>query len=43
MGLLVDGRWHDRWYDTSDSGGHFVRNRQRLDVNRLFGIDTDSP
>lgn len=20
MGLLVDGKWHDRWYDTSSSG-----------------------
>ena len=25
MGLLVDGTWHDRWYDTSASGGRFVR------------------
>jgi putative glutathione S-transferase len=25
MGLLVDGQWHDRWYDTSASGGRFVR------------------
>ena len=25
MGLLVDGRWHDRWYDTAASGGRFVR------------------
>ncbi|MGO4740757.1 glutathione S-transferase family protein [Bosea sp. 2KB_26] len=25
MGLLVDGRWHDQWYDTSASGGRFVR------------------
>ncbi|MFK7830997.1 MAG: glutathione S-transferase family protein [Congregibacter sp.] len=25
MGLLVDGRWQDRWYDTSASGGRFVR------------------
>lgn len=25
MGLLVEGRWHDRWYDTADSGGRFVR------------------
>ncbi len=25
MGLLVDGIWHDRWYDTSASGGRFVR------------------
>ncbi len=25
MGLLVDGIWHDRWYDTEGSGGRFVR------------------
>src|ERR1700731_924918 len=25
MGLLIDGRWHDQWYDISTSGGHFVR------------------
>jgi putative glutathione S-transferase len=25
MGLLVNGVWHDVWYDTKDSGGQFVR------------------
>ncbi|MFN3725479.1 MAG: glutathione S-transferase family protein [Allosphingosinicella sp.] len=25
MGLLVDGKWQDRWYDTSATGGRFVR------------------
>lgn len=25
MGLLVDGRWHDVWYDTGATGGRFVR------------------
>lgn len=25
MGLLVDGIWHDRWYDTKKSGGRFER------------------
>lgn len=25
MGLLVDGQWHDQWYDTSSTGGRFVR------------------
>lgn len=25
MGLLVDGQWHDVWYDTSKSGGAFKR------------------
>ncbi|SAK80659.1 Glutathionyl-hydroquinone reductase YqjG [Caballeronia catudaia] len=25
MGLLVDGKWQDKWYDTSSTGGRFVR------------------
>ncbi|MGR3815505.1 MAG: glutathione S-transferase family protein [Cognatishimia activa] len=25
MGLLVDGKWVDQWYDTKSSGGKFVR------------------
>ncbi|BCJ90088.1 glutathione-dependent reductase [Terrihabitans soli] len=25
MGLLVDGVWHDQWYDTAKTGGRFVR------------------
>ena len=25
MGLLVDGVWHDTWYDTKSSGGRFER------------------
>jgi putative glutathione S-transferase len=25
MGLLVDGVWQDRWYDTGKTGGRFVR------------------
>ena len=25
MGLLVDGRWHDQWYDTASTQGRFVR------------------
>ncbi|MBZ0215790.1 MAG: glutathione S-transferase family protein [Fimbriimonadaceae bacterium] len=25
MGLLVDGKWTDQWYDTKSSGGKFVR------------------
>ena len=27
MGLLVDGIWHDRWYDTEKTGGRFERDR----------------
>ena len=25
MGLLVNGVWHDGWYDTTNTGGRFVR------------------
>jgi glutathionyl-hydroquinone reductase len=25
MGVLIDGAWHDQWYDTKSTGGHFVR------------------
>lgn len=25
MGLLIDGRWHDQWYDTDSHEGRFVR------------------
>jgi putative glutathione S-transferase len=25
MGLLIDGVWHDRWYDTQSTGGRFER------------------
>ncbi len=25
MGLLIDGEWHDKWYDTKSTGGKFER------------------
>lgn len=25
MGLLVDGTWHDQWYDTASTGGPAAR------------------
>jgi putative glutathione S-transferase len=25
MGLLIEGKWHDLWYDTKSTGGKFVR------------------
>lgn len=25
MGLLINGQWHDKWYDTESTGGEFVR------------------
>ena len=30
MGLLVDGVWHDQWYDTKASGGAFVRSTAKF-------------
>ena len=30
MGLLIDGVWHDQWYDTTKSGGRFVRQQSRF-------------
>ena len=30
MGLLVDGVWQDRWYDTRKSGGRFERTESRF-------------
>jgi len=25
MGLLIDGKWHDQWYDTKANDGRFIR------------------
>jgi putative glutathione S-transferase len=30
MGLLVDGKWQDLWYDTASSGGRFVRTKAQF-------------
>ncbi len=30
MGLLVDGKWQDRWYDTTPNGGRFERSRAQF-------------
>jgi putative glutathione S-transferase len=30
MGLLVDGEWQDKWYDTAASGGRFEREGSRF-------------
>ncbi|MBW7473081.1 glutathione S-transferase family protein [Marinobacter sp. M216] len=30
MGLLVDGKWHDKWYDTDKTGGKFEREAARF-------------
>lgn len=30
MGLLVNGKWRDQWYDTEKSGGRFERPQTRF-------------
>lgn len=30
MGLLVEGRWQDKWYDTQSTGGKFVRQQSQF-------------
>lgn len=30
MGLLVDGKWHDKWYDTAKTGGRFERSESQF-------------
>ncbi len=30
MGLLVDGKWQDKWYDTGKSGGKFQRDEAKF-------------
>ena len=30
MGLLVDGQWHDQWYDTDSTGGKFERSESQF-------------
>lgn len=30
MGQLIDGTWHDQWYDTKATGGKFVRTEARF-------------
>lgn len=30
MGLLIDGKWLDNWYDTKSNGGRFVRSESQF-------------
>ncbi|MHA6263145.1 glutathione S-transferase family protein [Arenibacterium sp. CAU 1754] len=30
MGLLIDGVWHDKWYDTKSTGGKFERSEAQF-------------
>ncbi|WP_454885391.1 glutathione S-transferase family protein [Sphingomonas oryzagri] len=38
MGMLVDGRWRDVWYDTAATGGRFVRKESQF--RHWIGDDT---
>ncbi len=46
MGLLIDGVWHDRWYDTKNTGGRFVRKssqfRDRVTADGSSGFKAES-
>ena len=30
MGLLIDGKWHDEWYDTESNQGRFIRSESQF-------------
>jgi len=46
MGLLVDGEWHDIWYDTKSNDGRFVRAgaqfRDRVTADGSSGFKAES-
>jgi putative glutathione S-transferase len=46
MGLLVEGVWQDRWYDTKKTGGRFVRKeshfRDRVTADGSSGFKAES-
>ncbi len=46
MGLLVDGEWKDRWYDTESTGGRFERQqsafRDRVTADGSSGFPAQS-
>ncbi len=46
MGLLIDGVWHDRWYDTKSTGGRFQRQqssfRNRVTADGSSGFPAEA-
>jgi putative glutathione S-transferase len=46
MGMLVNGAWSDRWYDTKKTGGKFVRStaafRNRVTADGSSGFEAES-
>lgn len=43
MGLLVDGKWQDKWYDTSKNGGKFERQASKFRDNVSNDDDAKYP
>lgn len=43
MGLLVDGKWLDKWYDTSKNGGKFERQASKFRDNVSNDEDAKYP
>ena len=45
MGLLVEGKWSDQWYDTRANGGEFVRQdaqfRNTIGANSEFPVESN--
>jgi hypothetical protein len=42
MGLLVDGKWHDKWYPTEKTGGRFIREDAQFRNWSVQGIVGDA-
>ena len=42
MGLLIDGKWHDKWYDTEASDGRFIRSESQF-RNRVTADGSPGP
>lgn len=43
MGLLIDGNWHDQWYDTDSTDGEFVRTDAQFRNTISKGQGTEFP
>lgn len=43
MGLLIDGVWHDQWYDTKSTGGRFKRQESAFRDRISADGSTDFP
>jgi len=43
MGLLVNGKWQDRWYDTKSSKGRFIRSKAQMMRNWITADGSAGP